>query len=189
MSFVRQPSSGHYEDLVAQRARVLAHCPPSHRRRILGQAPRYRPAKTHEIVVDLKTGARQVVSGPTAAPSAIRVVKPAPPTPAVEPVVIQAIPRNILSNLVEAAAEAFGVTAYQLYSARRHKPVCRARFACYWLAAVRHNLSLHQIGKPMRKDHTSVLHGIRRARDLYEHDADWRAKYDAVVALLDGGAK
>ena len=188
MSFIRHASSGHYEDIVAMRARVLAICPPSHRRRILGQAPRYRPAKTHEIVVDLKTGDRQVVSGPTAAPRAIRVVKPSPP-PVPAPVAIQPIPRNILSNIVDAAAEAFGVTAYELYSAARHKPFCRARFACYWLASTRHNLSLHQIGKPMMKDHSSVLHGIRRARWLYEHDAGWRAKYDAAVALLDGDAK
>ena len=56
MSFIRQASSGHYEQLIADRARVLATCPSSHRRRILGLAPRYRPAKTHEITINLKTG-------------------------------------------------------------------------------------------------------------------------------------
>lgn len=190
MSFIRQPSSGHYEDLVANRARVLATCPPSHRRRILGQAPRYRPVKTHEITVDLRTGGRQIVSDPVAAPRMFRVLeRPAPPPPPA-PVVIAPTPRSLISPIVEAVATAFDVTTHHLHSASRRKPDCRARFACYLLASVRRKLSLNQIGKHIGRDQTSVMHGLRRARWLYEHDADWRAKYDAVVAILeDGGPK
>lgn len=189
MSFIRHASSGHYEDLVAQRVRVLANCPPSHRRRILGLAPRYRPAKTHEITVDLRTGDRQIVSGPVAAPRVFRVAeRPAPPPPPA-PVVIPPTPRSLISPIVEAVATAFGATAGHIVSASRRKPHCRARFACYLLASVRCKLSLNQIGKRIGRDHTSVMHGLRRARDLYDHDADWRAKYDAVVAALDGRAK
>jgi len=191
MSFIRQPSIGHYEDLVANRDLVLATCPSSHRRRILGLAPRYRPVKTHEITVDLRTGERQVVTGPVAAPRVFRVIEaPAPkPAPAPVPVVMQPTPRSVLSPIVDAVAEAFGVKAYHLHSAGRARPYCRARFACYLLGTDRSKLSLNQIGKHIGRDHTSVLHGIRRARWLYEHDADWRAKFDAAVAALDGGAR
>lgn len=187
MSFIRQASSGHYEQLIADRARVLATCPSSHRRRILGLAPRYRPAKTHEITINLKTGDRQVVSGPVAAPRRFRPVEAPAPKPA--PAAVRPPPRTVLSVIVDAVAEAFGVTSYHLYSPGRAKPFCRARFACYLLASDRCRLSLNQIGKRIGRDHTSVMHGIRRARRLYEHDADWRAKFDAAVAALDGGAR
>lgn len=182
MSFIRQPSSGHYEDLVAQRARVLAICPPSHRRRILGQAPRYRPVKTHEITVDLRTGERQIVSGPVAAPRVFPIVQPAPPPPP---------SRNVVAPIVDAVAAAFGVTACQLYSASQLRPHCRARFACFWMLKSRLKFSSTKIGKRVGgRDHTTVLNGLRRADELYEHDADWRAKYDAVVAALEEvGAK
>ncbi len=181
MSFIRHASSGHYEDLVARRVRVLANCPPAHRRAILGLAPRYRPAKTHEITVDLRTGERQIVSGPVAAPRAFVVAQPAPPPP----------PRDVVAFIVEAAAAAFGVTAGHIVSASQLRPHCRARIACYWLLKSRLKFSSPKIGRILgRRDHTTVLSGLRRARELYEHDADWRAKYDAVVAALEEvGAK
>lgn len=186
MSFIRHASSGHYEDLVARRVRVLANCPPAHRRAILGLAPRYRPAKTHEITVDLRTGERDVVSGPVAAPRMFPVVQPAPPPPPPPPP-----PRNVITPIVEAVAAAFYVTADHIVSDSRQRHHCRARFACYLLGSVCLKLSLNQIGKRLgKRDHTSVMHGLRRARELYEHDADWRAKYDAaVVALEEGGRK
>lgn len=185
MSFIRQASSGHYEDLVAQRARVLAICPPSHRRRILGQAPRYRPVKTHEITVDLRTGDRQIVSDPVAAPRVFIVVQP-PPNPPAPPTP----PRNMAAPIVDAVAAAFGVTVYNLHSPSRQKPHCLARFACFWLLTSRLKLSSPKIGRILgRRDHTTVLSGLRRARDLYEHDADWRAKYDAAVAALEEGGR
>lgn len=185
MSFVRQPSSGHYEDLVAQRVRVLANCPPSHRRRILGLAPRYRPAKTHEITVDLRTGDRQVNSGPVAAARAFLAVQSPPSPPAPPPA-----PRDVMTPILKAVAAAFCVTADHIVSDSRKRPHCRARFACYLLGSVRLKLSLNRIGKRLgKRDHTSVMSGVSRARWLYDHDADWRAKYDAVVAALDGGAK
>lgn len=185
MSFIRHASSGHYEDLVAQRSRVLANCPPSHRRRILGLAPRYRPAKTHEITVDLRTGERQVNSGPVAAARAFLAVQSPPSPPAPPPA-----PRDVMTPILKAVAAAFCVTAGHIASASQLRPHCRARFACYWLLKSRLQLSSPKIGRILgRRDHTTVLSGLRRARDLYEHDADWRAKYDAVVAVLDGGAK
>ena len=184
----RGDRSGHYEHLVAQRARILANCPRSHRRRILGIAPDYRHAKSHEITVDLRTGDRRVTSGPVAAPRMFRAVeRPAPPPP--PPVVIPPTPRSLISPIVEAVAEVFDVTTYDLHSASRQKPHCRARFACYMLASVGRKLSLTKIGKHIGRDHTSVMHGVRRARDLYEHDADWRAKYDATVAALNLAVK
>ncbi len=185
MSFIRHASSGHYEDLVAQRVRVLANCPPSHRRRILGQAPRYRPAKTHEITVDLRTGERQIVSGPAAAPRAFLAVQLPPSPPAPPPA-----PRDVMTPILKAVAAAFYVTADHLVSDSRQRHHCRARFACYLLASVRLKRSLNRIGTRLgTRDHTSVMSGVSRARWLYEHDADWRAKYDAAVAVLDGGAK
>jgi len=189
MSFVRQASSGHYEHLVAERARVLATCPTSHRRRILGLAPRYRPSKTHEITVDLRTGDRQVVSGPVAAPRMFVVIEAPAAKPAPAPVATLPVVPSRPKQIIDAVREAWGVSDFDLFSVGRSKELSYARFACYWLLAERLGYSRNKIGRTMKRDHSSVVSGIRRAREFYEHDADWRAKFDAVVAALDGGAK
>ena len=189
MSFVRQPSSGHYEHLVAERARILGSCPPSHRRRILGLAPRYRPAKTHEITVDLRTGKRQVVTGPSAAPRLFGAAQVTPPESEQSPIALMPVLASRPKQIIDAVLAAWDISDFDLFSDGRTKAVSFARFACYWLLSERLRYSRSKIGRTLRRDHTSVISGIRRAREFYEHDADWRAKFDAAVAALDGGAK
>ncbi|MGQ3297730.1 helix-turn-helix domain-containing protein [Reyranella sp.] len=193
MSFIRQASSGHYEDLVAQRARVLAICPPSHRRRILGQAPRYRHAKTHEITVDLKSGQRKIASAEATKPVVQSIPAPHSPLPieAREIVTCEANGRRMTASaIIEAVSAVWGIPVVDLHSPRCSKRISRPRFACFHLLRLMLKFSSPKIGRILGgRDHSTVLAGIDRAKDLYEHDADWRSKFDAVVAVLDGGAK
>ena len=194
MSFVRQPSSGHYEHLVAERARILATCPPSHRRRILGLAPRYRPIKTHEITVDLRTGNRQVVASkrPVAEVTEVNPSRHSPLPPEARQIQVCATTGRHESarQIIDAVSAAWGVPVVDLRSKQQTQLISRPRFACFLLLKSRLKFSSPKIGRILGgRDHTTVLSGICRARDLYEHDADWRAKFDAAVAALDGGAK
>ena len=194
--YARGDRSGHYEHLLAQRARILANCPRSHRRRILGIAPDYRHAKVHEITIDLRTGERLVTAAPEtpvkkAPPRPLPVVRPPLPDPIDTAKLSQATGQRSRANrIVAAVAETWGVTPYNLASPSRQKRYCQPRFACYWLLSCRLRLSSNQIGRMLgRRDHTSVLHGLHRARTLYSHDAGWRAKYDAAVAALNEAVK
>jgi len=194
MSFIRQPSIGHYEDLVANRDLVLATCPSSHRRRILGLAPRYRPVKTHEITVDLRTGERQVVASkrPVADAPQVNPVCHSPLPPEARQVEVCAATgrRESARQIIDAVSDVWGVSVVELHSNGKIQRVGRPRFACFLLLRSRLQFSSPKIGRILGgRDHSTVLAGIRRARWLYEHDADWRAKFDAAVAALDGGAK
>ncbi len=182
MSFVRQPSSGHYEDLVAQRDRVLAICPPSHRRRILGQAPRYRPARTHEITVDLRTGERQVVGGPIAAPR-VFIVAPPPPPPAPPPHGPSA------EDIIAAILAATGISRHEFFHEHRSNlKVSRARQMGYWLTKkkIRPDMSWPQVGRMFKRDHSSCLAGARRVEAMKDRQpiADWLL-HPAIASLLE----
>jgi len=63
--------------------------------------------------------------------------------------------------LLEVCAE-FDVSLFDILSPRRDAPTTRARMKAYYRLKNETTWSLPQIGRLMRKDHTSVLHGVRR---------------------------
>lgn len=54
-----------------------------------------------------------------------------------------------------------GVTVADLISPTRRRPVVAARFECFELLR-QQGRSLNQIGSIFNRDHTTVLHGLRR---------------------------
>jgi chromosomal replication initiation ATPase DnaA len=82
-----------------------------------------------------------------------------------------------------------GISAAEITGQRRLFALARARFAVYWLGVHALQLSLPQIGKKLSaRDHTTVLHGIRRAAELREVDPAFRMMTDKglrhFVALI-----
>ena len=70
---------------------------------------------------------------------------------------------GLVNQALSLVAEEFGVTVKQLRGWQRHTHMARARRAAY--AALRHlGLSTPVIGRIMRKDHTTVLHGLYKFR-------------------------
>ncbi len=96
-----------------------------------------------------------------------------------------------LAACLALASAASGEPAADLLGPGRGRALAKARHIAFWLARRRTRLSLKEIGAGLRRDHTSVLHGVRRceaiartlgalrwapeeaARALAE--ADWRA--------------
>ncbi len=176
---------GYARVLQAERAAILANVAPRHRERLRGWAPPQVQPKTHQITVNLKTGEREV-SEVDARPKRRR---PAPKLADVGIYVARGlprIPRQEAFRLIAAVGSEWEVSQHALVSPSRTHRTSRPRFACYWLLAERLRFSLPRIGRLMgNRDHTTVLSGIRRAKDLLESDCGWRAKYEAVVAKLD----
>ncbi|OXE37461.1 MAG: hypothetical protein CGW95_01550 [Phenylobacterium zucineum] len=74
-----------------------------------------------------------------------------------------------VSDIVAAAGWIFCLTPAQIMSPSRHKRVVRARNAVF-AALSRRGSSSGQIGRWMHRDHSTVLHGIRRADEWAAED-------------------
>lgn len=68
----------------------------------------------------------------------------------------------------------------ELLSQRRHGHLVRVRWACYLVLINRGN-SFPQAGSTMKKDHTTIIHGVKKARELMETDAEFRALVGALT--------
>lgn len=76
--------------------------------------------------------------------------------------------------LIDAAAEIFGVPREHLTSARRARQYGLPRFAYYLVAREATDASLPVIGRALGgRDHTTVMHGLKRAACLIEKDVDF----------------
>jgi hypothetical protein len=74
-----------------------------------------------------------------------------------------------VKNLLRLICELSGQNEMAIKSGRRDRPAVRARQTLYWLCKHFTPLSLPQIGRRLGgKDHTSVLHGVRRIEEVLE---------------------
>ena len=70
------------------------------------------------------------------------------------------------ADAVAAAAEVFGLCRQDIIGSSREREICRARWAAM-LTLRRRGYSLPRIGRAIGdRDHTTVMHGLVRARDL-----------------------
>lgn len=129
----------HYADV---RARLSGKKPTA---RALPAAPAPSPAH-HAPAFTMAPRARQ---------RDIIYVSPMP-TPALEPM-------PIWKQIMFAVAEKHGVTMEDLQSIRRDQKSVNARYEVFYRMRLETSMSLPQIGRRCgRKDHTTVLHGIRK---------------------------
>lgn len=89
---------------------------------------------------------------------------------------------RIVERMVTFVCFAIGTRPTQLISERRTKDLAYGRFAIMWAARQLTNYSYPRIGHALGGfDHTSVIHGIRRAEQLRETEPDFRALTDAMI--------
>lgn len=69
---------------------------------------------------------------------------------------------RIVKEIIRDAIENTGYTIEELMSDRRHQPLVEARQELYWQIYKNTDWSLPRIGKLFRKDHTTILHGVRK---------------------------
>jgi len=88
--------------------------------------------------------------------------------------------------IVYLTAQAFDTTLSSLRSWGRSPNECKARFAAWHLVREFHpHLSGSKIGRLLgRTDHTTVLHGLNRARDLLQHDAGFAKSVERARELI-----
>ncbi len=78
--------------------------------------------------------------------------------------------RYTLQHIVKWVCRVYGVTEQEMASRRRGKRLSLARKACYFYAYTYTKHSFPDIGGALGKDHTTVLSGYRRYRDMSRVD-------------------
>jgi hypothetical protein len=77
-----------------------------------------------------------------------------------------------MRSLLKATCHELDTDSVQMRSKRRTADIAYKRHIFYYLARKHSISSLTSIGKFMNRDHTSVMHGIKKVKSLYEND-DW----------------
>lgn len=88
----------------------------------------------------------------------------------------------LTSDLVLAGSKMFNIHPDVIYGDNRTAFICRARFGLYMALYLR-GASKSQIGRIMRRDHTTVIHGITRAEWIMERDDSFKGVVNKLVSM------
>jgi chromosomal replication initiator protein len=95
--------------------------------------------------------------------------------------------RVTVDDIQKAAAEHFGLKQADLISERRNRAIARPRQAAMWLAKQLTTRSLPDIGRRFGgRDHTTVLHAVRRIDELRAGDAQLARDLETLTRKLRG---
>jgi chromosomal replication initiator protein len=90
-----------------------------------------------------------------------------------------------IRDILCAVATHYGVTVLDIKSRRRARTVGLPRHVAYYLCKILTGSSLPQIGRHVGgKDHTSVLHGVRKIAARLATDAQLTSDIRAICAML-----
>lgn len=86
--------------------------------------------------------------------------------------------------IIDATALVTGVTSEEIVSSKRSKQICQPRWIAMYIARQGTGLSLPHIGRHIGgKDHTTVLHGVRRIEYAIKGNADLAAKIATATEI------
>jgi chromosomal replication initiator protein len=95
--------------------------------------------------------------------------------------------RITVDDIQKATSEHFGLKQADLISERRNRSIARPRQAAMWLAKQLTTRSLPDIGRRFGgRDHTTVLHAVRRIEALKAEDPALARDLEALVRKLRG---
>lgn len=90
---------------------------------------------------------------------------------------------QIMRRMITFVCFAIGVRPNELISERRCRQLAHGRFAIMWAAKLLTSYSFPRIAKELGGfDHTSVMHGVKRAEELRATNPDFRYLTDKLFA-------
>lgn len=93
--------------------------------------------------------------------------------------------RPTVDKIQKAAAKQFGITMDDMLSKRRARAIARPRQAAMYLAKTLTTRSLPDIGRRFGgRDHTTVIHAVKRIEALRLEDGTLNANIEAVIEAL-----
>jgi len=90
---------------------------------------------------------------------------------------------SLCKTIQSVVASEFNISVLDMRSARRTNNVTLPRWVAMYLCQLLMEWSLPQIGRHFGgKDHTTVLHGIKRVEAMMEMDFDFRNRVNTLIA-------
>jgi len=86
-------------------------------------------------------------------------------------------------KIIRTICDVWGVRPDALLSPTKTQALARPRFAAVRLLS-KEGEYLNQIGKFFSRDHTTIMHAVQRANELYITDKPWRALYHRAETIL-----
>lgn len=84
-----------------------------------------------------------------------------------------------------AVSAEFGISVLDLVSERKNIRLARPRQIAYWLARMTTPKSFPEIARQIgRRDHTTVMHGIRIVEERRQNEPDFRQLTDRLLSAL-----
>lgn len=95
--------------------------------------------------------------------------------------VLNAVDRRVtVDEILHKVAERYNLRTAELLSKRRDRSIARPRQIAMYLAKVLTTKSLPEIGRAFDRDHTTVIHAVKKVEELCETGADFRDEIDAL---------
>lgn len=90
-----------------------------------------------------------------------------------------------LMYLLNATSRTFGVRQIDMISRRRGPHVCDARHGLYFLVRKNTRLSLKEMGRRLKKNHSTIQKSIMRAIDIMSVDKSYKKIIDQIQSEFD----
>lgn len=85
-----------------------------------------------------------------------------------------------MATIISRVASESNLYPEEIRGPRRHERVCRARWMVIWLSREILGVSYPQIANALCRDHTTILHGYRRAQGIRERFPHQRHEMDRL---------
>ena len=93
--------------------------------------------------------------------------------------------RTTIDEIQKKVAEHFNISVKEMQSSRRARNVARPRQIAMYLAKQLTSRSLPEIGRKFDRDHTTVMHAVRKVEELIVEDASLAEDVETLRRTLD----
>lgn len=93
--------------------------------------------------------------------------------------------RTTIDEIQKKVAEYFNISAKELQSSRRARTVARPRQIAMYLAKLLTSRSLPEIGRKFDRDHTTVMHAVRKVEELIVEDTSLAEDINTLRRALE----
>ncbi len=93
--------------------------------------------------------------------------------------------RTTIDEIQKKVAEHFNISVKEMQSSRRARTVARPRQIAMYLAKQLTSRSLPEIGRKFDRDHTTVMHAVRKVEELIVEDASLAESIETLRRTLD----
>ncbi len=93
--------------------------------------------------------------------------------------------RTTIDEIQKKVAEHFSISVKEMQSSRRARNVARPRQIAMYLAKQLTSRSLPEIGRKFDRDHTTVMHAVRKVEELLIEDGSLAESLDTLRRALD----